>query len=218
MGESPASNALLTVEELRIGLGAKNMPAEADPQLIALIDAASTAVNEWTHRQLKWQSYSDYLYVVPAKLKLLVLEWPITATPTITVNDEAQTIWMPGDAGSPSDSDVQVVLSLSPLYGRWAFKRQVGWAEGDEVLTTFEAGYGGTNDQTHLLRESYPIPPSLKQAAIIVARELYKQPDRQGVVSLSIQGESTGYRQGYSIPPEAQQLLAPFTRMLVGRT
>jgi hypothetical protein len=226
---SLADYALLDVADVKGGLGYQQLSAASDPRIEALINAASLAIEQATNRRLRWRQYTNELVLGldwatirtgrrQDAMTRLTLEWPLTARPTITVANTLLTVWWPGDPEDPQTKDVVAIRSRNPAFGIWTLHRWSKWDPSQTTLATYEAGYGGDDTDPVVegsARHTAPIPTDLKEATLIVVRELYKLPDRQGILSVSVEGQSTSFAQ-VAIPIQAKQLLAPYTRFVIG--
>jgi uncharacterized phiE125 gp8 family phage protein len=184
-------NALLTVAELKAALGIKS--TDQDVALVAFIGACSDCLETHTGRRLKSRTYTDEYRYVEADQVLgatwLDVEWPITAIAALEVNGVAQTVWLPGDAGSPEDKDVYVLEARDPKHGRDRLYRRSGWTPGSLVKRTYTAGYGVAGPP------AFPIPGDLKEAMRTLAVDWYYHRTRQSepVVSRATSGETVTY-------------------------
>jgi hypothetical protein len=184
-------NALLTLAELKAALNVKNNDQEV--ALAQLIGEISDATESFFGRRLKTRAYTgEYLYVKADRVlgcEWLDVEWPITALTLLEVDGTAQTIWMPGDAGSPEDKDVFVLEARDPKHGRDRIFRRGGWPIGALVKRTYTGGYGVVGPP------AFPIPGDLKECVRSLAVDWYYTRTRQAepVVSRSTAGETITY-------------------------
>jgi uncharacterized phiE125 gp8 family phage protein len=202
-------NALLTLAELKAALQIKN--SDQDVALAGFINACADALETYTGRRLKSRTYTaEYLYVKSDRVlgcEWLDVEFPITALTLLEVDRTAQTIWMPGDAGSPEDQDVFVLEARDPKHGRDRLFRRSGWPIGALVKRTYTAGYGVAGPP------AFPIPGDLKEAVISLAVEWYHLRTRQTepVVSRSTAGETITYV-NEALPRRFRALLLAYRR------
>jgi hypothetical protein len=183
-------NALLTLAELKAGLGIKN--TDQDLQLAELINAVSDAMDSLCGRRLKTHTYNDEYLFVRGDLLLdsgrawLDVESPITALTALSIDGVAQTIWQPSSFGSPLDADVYVLEGRDPKHGRDRLGRTTGWTPGTLVCRTYTAGYGPVG---------FPVPGDLKQGVLSLAVDAYYRRSRQAepVISRSAGAETVTY-------------------------
>jgi uncharacterized phiE125 gp8 family phage protein len=204
-----ADNALLTVAELKAALTIAN--TTQDLALAGFIGACSDALETLTGRRLKSRAYTgEYLYVKAERVlgcEWLDVEYPITALTLLEVDGAAQTIWMPGDAGSPEDQDVFVLEARDPKHGRDRIFRRSGWPPGAFVKRTYTAGYGVVGPP------AFPIPGDLKEAILALAVDWYYLRTRQAepVISRSTAGETITYV-STALPRRFGALIAAYRR------
>jgi uncharacterized phiE125 gp8 family phage protein len=179
-------NALLTLAELKAFLQITS--SDQDAALEGFINGCSDAVETLTGRRLASRTYTDeHLHVRPEwvlGIEWLDVEWPITAMQTLDVGGTPQTVWMPGDAGSPEDRDVYVLEARDPKHGRDRLFRPAGWPLGVFVTRSYTAGYAAA-----------AIPGDLKQAVLTLAGDWYYRRTRQAdpVISRSAGAETITY-------------------------
>ena len=201
-------NALLTVAELKAGLKIQN--TDQDLAMAGFINACSDALENQTGRRLKSRVYTDdyaYIKTVLADTEWLDVEWPITALASLSIDGTAQTIWLPGTGGAPTDFDVFVLEARDPKRGRDRICRPAGWPMGALVKRTYTAGYGVVGPP------AFPIPGDLKAAILSLAQDWYYQRDRQAepVISRSSTGETVTYVND-AIPRRFQAMIASYRR------
>jgi uncharacterized phiE125 gp8 family phage protein len=202
-------NALLTFAELRHALAIKGN--DQDLFLAQFINTCSDALETQTGRRLKSRTYTDlYRRVWPDKVLAgawLDLEWPITTLAAVEIDGTVQTLWMPGDAGSPEDKDVYVLDDHDPKHGRDRLHKTSGWCGGELVKLTYTAGYGVVGPP------AFPIPGDLKQAIVVLARDWYYLRDRQAqnVQSRAMQGEAVTYIND-ALPRQFRALINSYRR------
>ena len=119
----------------------------------------------------------------------LDVEWPITALTALSLGGTAQTVWMPGDGGSPWDADCFVPGARDPKHGQDRISRPGGWPLGALVQRTYTAGYSDAPPAT------FPIPGDLKQAVQKLLGEWYYSRTRQSepVISRTAGAETITY-------------------------
>lgn len=207
-------NALLSLEEIRAALNIKtgdsdlSATASQDAALADFINTCSDALETQTGRRLRSRAYANlYRRIKADKLTgcaWLDVEWPITALTLVEVGGTEQTLWMPGDAGSPEEKQVYVLEGHDPKHGRDRLYRTGGWSAGALAKLTYTAGYGVTG---------FPIPGDLKQAIIVLARDWYYLRDRQAqnVQSRAMQGEAVTYIND-ALPRQFRALIDSYRR------
>lgn len=177
-------NALLTVAELRAALAIQG--TEQDAALEGFINGVSDACETLTGRRLKQRAYTaetlrvDRAWVLG--IEWLDVEYPITALTALTVDGTVQTLWMPGDPGSPDAKDVYVLGARDPKHGPDRLFRPAGWPSGALVTRSYTAGY-------------VDVPGDLKQAVTTLAVDWYYRRSRQAdpVISRSAGAETITY-------------------------
>lgn len=196
-------SALLTMAEARIAIGAD---AAVGTALAAVINTVSALLERETGRRLKSRVYTALRYQVrrddisPDGTQWFGLEWPITAVVSVTVNQTAQTMWMPGDAGEPTAKDVYVLDGPSPDFARDRLYRPAGWAAGDAVVVTHTGGY-------------VTIPHDLKEGAKTLCRErwLAEQRQMEPATAVTLDGQSVAV-DGYRLLLRVRDLIRPYRR------
>jgi hypothetical protein len=205
------SHALVRTEDVRRTLVISD--TKQDSQLEFLINAASSRIARETGRRFVEETYTNQRLEGRGR-SLLVndeLQWPITTITSITINETAQTIWSPGDAGEPSEQDVYFLGGSDPesrnriiRWGGWP------WLAGT-IQITYTAGYVLSNP----VAPSYRIPQDLQEACLAIVQAWYLEHDksRLNVASSSMQGQAVTFVQvDRPIPTLALRLLSPFVR------
>lgn len=198
--------SLVTMAELKAGLGIKG--SDQDVALAGLIAAVSDALESHTGRRLKSRTYTtEYCYIRSDRVlgvEWLDVEWPITDVDLLELDGVAQTVWLPGDAGSPEDQDVFVLEARDPKHGRDRLFRRGGWPVGALVKRTYTAGYGV---------QGFPVPEDLKECVRALAVDWYYLRTRQAepVVSRSTAGETITYV-NEALPRRFRTLIASYRR------
>lgn len=181
-------NALLTLEELKAAL--QITASDQDAALEAFINGCSDAVESLTGRRLASRTYTAEYLTIRAEwvlgIEWLDVEWPITALDLLQIDGAGQTVWLPGNPGSPDTFDVYVLEARDPKHGRDRIFRPAGWPVGALVRRTYTAGYGA---------DPFGIPGDLKQAVLTLAGDWYYRKTRQAdpVISRSAGAETITY-------------------------
>lgn len=212
----PSAIDLITLDQAKAAVTAvgKAIAPEANGVLDSLVTEASDWFNRQTGRILARTTYTARRVIGDGR-PCLVFEWPIELTQPITilVNGTAQSVWKPGDAGDPVNSDVEIVEYSQQ--GPKDLIRRAGWTKRPALIQiTLTAGYSlsGAANQ-------HPVPRVLQDGVIILVRDMFRLVDRQnqGIASISMQGQATTF-DSLEIPKRVYQIADMFTRaeMLVG--
>jgi uncharacterized phiE125 gp8 family phage protein len=178
------ANALVTLAELKAYLQITGN--EQDLTVATYINGVSDALETLTGRRLVSRAYTEYRYVAPESVldtAWLDVEWPITGLTALSIGGTAQSVWMPGDTGSPDTKDVFVLEGRDRLY------RCGGWPLGVLVSRIYTAGYSDAPPAP------FPIPGDLKQAVLTLAGDWYYRKSRAAdpVISRSAGAETITY-------------------------
>lgn len=190
------SYAILTLAEARETLG--QTTAADNPILARMINTVTDDLETRLGRRLKTRTYAPVVtrvrceHIRDGGLSWRGLEWPITTLTSVEVDDTTQTLWVPGDAGIPSDFDVYLLDDGPTAHSRDRLYRSAGWIEGQRVVATYVGGYGTT------VAPVVPVPSDLRDLALSMLRERYHAETRMtdGVQSRSVGGEAVTYVPG----------------------
>jgi len=208
------SNALLTLIEAKEALSINLADTTQDAVVELMVNGVSDRIKQHTHRQLTETTHAD-IRVDGPNSHFLFVEWPIISITTISVDDAVQSVWIPGDSGSPRDKDVYVRHDL--VMGAYAFYRWNKWrglyGVANVRLQSFKAGY----KLDSVVPPSIVIPGDIKQATVFAVARWYHKRDkaRYDVLTQSIEGQTTTFATE-PLPPETVKLLEPHIKMVYG--
>lgn len=141
-----------------------------DALLTRLVTAASQYIQAWLNRSIASASYTD-TFDGTGKTKLMLGNYPITAVASVTVDGTA----IPASTGPTTPGYVFTRTAI--MLRSYAFSCGV-----QNVVIAYTAGYTAT-------------PPELEQACIELIALRYRERDRIGQVSKSVNGEVVAFSQ-----------------------
>jgi hypothetical protein len=189
-----ASNALTSLEAVKSYLKIPSDQTVDDDRITILINACSSAIENYCQRSFKTQTYTDEEYDGNNYKYINLLNYPVVSVDSVTVNDTVLTT----DQYTVKKRSGILVRKYTGIdvdyYYRWRF---AFWPIGDgNVLVTYTAGYD-------------EIPADLEQSCILYVMAFYKS---------DVANFSTTFNDGFifkadAIPVQVKLMLQPYVRV-----
>jgi hypothetical protein len=189
-----ASNALTTLDAVKSYLKIPSDSTVDDVRLESLINACSTAIENYCQRSFKKQTYTDEEYDGNNYKYINLLNYPVISVDSVTLNDTVLTT----DQYTVKKKSGILVRKCSSVISDWYYHRYyAAWPKGDgNVLVTYTAGYD-------------EIPADLEQSCILYVMAFFKS---------DVANFSTTFNDGFAfkadaIPVQVKLMLQPYVRV-----
>lgn len=181
-----ATGDLTTASDVRAFVGVKS---DQDDELIgALVSAASEAVKSWLSRDILSQPYTR-IFHGHGGYDLVMPEYPVTAVSSVAIDG--------------------ISVPAAAAYGQpgYRFDENQVWLTGyrftkgfGNVSVTWQAGYPS-------------VPRDIAEAVRELVSLVYKERERIGMSSKSVQGETTAYIVK-EMPDRVRMILQPYRKVV----
>lgn len=178
---------IITLQNLKDYLGLDAGDTREDVKLQIIVDATNAAIDNYVYRKLGRTTYSNVYLDGTGTDALCLPNYPVVSIESITINDEELVMCEP-----PFDSDDSSPYGYyfpeAPVDG--VLYHSTCWPPGRHVIliTEYQAGYGGVDDEGEPLEDAIPVPADLYLGALDMASYYRTVTKKTGLASESSGG------------------------------
>lgn len=190
-----SSNALTTLEAVKEYLKIDSSQTVDDSRLESLINACSSAIENFCRRSFKSQTYTNEEYDGNNHRYISLYNYPVLSVSSVTINNTV----IPNDEFVVKKKTGVLARKTNNTLSGISYNRYNPiWPKGDvNILVTYTAGYD-------------PIPPDLEHACILYVMSFYKS---------DVANFSTTFTDGFAfkadaIPVQVKLMLQPYLKVL----